>query len=344
MGSATNGRTVVVSGVGRMGVRHVVAARQAGMAVLGIHDIEDSTAQHAAIELGIDSANVYDDLSSMLAETHPDALVVASTANGHFEACASALDAGVATILCEKPFTASVREAEDLVARASAIGARIAVNHQTRFTARYQLISELLACGLIGDFVSLTASTGSIGLAMGTSHYIELFRLLAADSISEVRFLADSDRDVNPRGSAFHDPAGRLLLDTIHDRRMYIDFGAEAGHGMTTVIAAETGRLVMDDVSGKISVDFRWPADRTAPRTRYAMDGVEGGFSVPIEDAVVSTTRVWQAIWSAGDYPTDTDGLDIVRILAAAELSAERSGAPVHPTDPDAHVRAHAWA
>jgi predicted dehydrogenase len=337
-------RTVAISGMGRMGLRHVQAAQSAGLHVVGVSDLDPHATARAAKDLCLPPQALFSDFETMLTETKPDALVVASTANGHFDACMRGMNAGVSVILCEKPFVSSVGQAEILAARASTEGVRLAINHQTRHTTRFQMLRALLSGEVCGHLTSLTVSTGNIGLAMGASHYIELFRLLAGAPIIGVRFLADPPRDPNPRGGAFHDLAGRLMVDTFNGPRLFIDFGAESGHGMTSVFSTDVGRIIMDDISGRTLLDVRTPRGRGAARTRYAMPSVRGEMHIPIEDPVASTTHVWESLLADGDYCSADEATVIVRVLAAAESSASQGGARIDPTDAALSEMIFPWA
>jgi len=327
-----------------MGIRHVHAGVALGMKLVGLHDLSEPAASRALDELHLLPNLNFGSLRELLESARPDALVVSSTANGHAEACEIGIEFGVSTILCEKPFVDSVATADRLCTIAEEANVRLAVNHQVRSTARFEFLRAIVTDESYGGLVSLTASTGNIGLAMGASHYVELFRLLSGNAITGVRFFPDPEIDPNPRGRHFLDPAGRLILEAEGGSRMFLDFGSAAGHGMTSVVATPFGRVVLDDVSGRAFTDSRTAQDRVLPRTRYSLPGSRGEVLIPIEDAATSTQRVWQEIWKEGDYCTARQGAEIVRVLAAAEFSGSRGGDLVEPSEVAAYDLSFNWA
>jgi hypothetical protein len=217
------------------------------------------------------------------------------------------------------------------------------VNHQIRFTDRFSVTKSFLGSPQFGQLISLSASTGNIGLAMGASHYIEFFRLLSDSAVDEVRFMADPPRDVNPRGSQFEDHGGRLIVDASNGMRMFMDFSTQAGHGLRTVITTETGQMSLDDATGEVAFNFRFPRDAAEPRTKYGLDGVNGRFSVPIESAVESTRRLWESVLDGGVFPTCEEGTSIVRALVAAEVSHSLNGQATCPNDPNLDNLSYPW-
>src|SRR5262249_37084813 len=88
---------------------------------------------------------VFADVVELLAKPRPDLVIVASPPALHAAHCIAAMNAG-ADVLCEKPFTASVREGRDVLARAAAAGRPIAVNHEFR---TMRVIGDATACASV---------------------------------------------------------------------------------------------------------------------------------------------------------------------------------------------------
>lgn len=72
--------------------------------------------------------------AELLERTRPEIVVVATPPEHHFAVAREALEAGC-HVLCEKPFTTSLAEADELIALARARSRQIAVNNQYRFMA-----------------------------------------------------------------------------------------------------------------------------------------------------------------------------------------------------------------
>src|SRR4051794_21326357 len=99
---------ICVIGVGRMGRRHVTAARRAGFAIAGIFDQSPEALATTLAECDLEKSIAFSDAGAMLVAARPDAVVISTTAPSHCEfVCASAV-AGVRYILCEKPMASSL--------------------------------------------------------------------------------------------------------------------------------------------------------------------------------------------------------------------------------------------
>src|SRR5215471_8838642 len=79
---------------------------------------------------------VFADVDAMLAELRPEILIVGTPPATHFEICRKALQVGV-NVFCEKPFMASVEEADGIIALARANRLGLRVNNQYRYMSFY---------------------------------------------------------------------------------------------------------------------------------------------------------------------------------------------------------------
>lgn len=67
----------------------------------------------------------------MLEQARPDAVIVATPPGSHADYCLRALASG-AHVICEKPFVASLAEADAIIDAARSAGRRVALNHEFR--------------------------------------------------------------------------------------------------------------------------------------------------------------------------------------------------------------------
>lgn len=72
---------------------------------------------------------VFASFDEMLSETKPDLLIVATPPSSHFEFAKRGLSAGC-HVFCEKPFTESLAEADELIALAKDVGRSLVVNSE----------------------------------------------------------------------------------------------------------------------------------------------------------------------------------------------------------------------
>lgn len=94
----------------------------------------------------------YRSLEEMLADSNVE-LVVVNTPNAtHYEYTKKALLAGKHVIV-EKPFTATVSEAEELITLSGKLDLKLSVYHNRRFDSDFRTIKKVLDEGLLGDLI-----------------------------------------------------------------------------------------------------------------------------------------------------------------------------------------------
>jgi predicted dehydrogenase len=136
-----------VVGVGALGRHHArVWADLAGAVLVGVHDAEDARAAEVAERHG---CRAYAALDALLADV--DAVSVAVPTVAHHSVAMRALDAG-RDVLVEKPITATLAEADALVARAGERGRILQVGHIERFNPATE---ALLRAGRGARFVEV---------------------------------------------------------------------------------------------------------------------------------------------------------------------------------------------
>jgi predicted dehydrogenase len=109
------------------------------------------------------AARASTDHTELLADPRLDAVVVSTPVATHYAFARAALEAGK-HVLVEKPFTASVREAENLIALSEARGLTLMVDHTFIYTGALRKIKEIVAAGEIGDLLYFDAVRINLGL------------------------------------------------------------------------------------------------------------------------------------------------------------------------------------
>jgi predicted dehydrogenase len=113
--------TVGIIGLG-FGRAHIPAFQANGAEVVAVCQRDQATARAVADKYGV--PRVFEKWQDMLAEAHPEIVVIASPPHLH-HAIALAAFAGGAHVLCEKPLAMTAAEGRDMVeaaARAGRIG------------------------------------------------------------------------------------------------------------------------------------------------------------------------------------------------------------------------------
>ncbi len=131
---------LAVVGVGHLGRHHArVEASLAGFRVVGIHGHHPGRAAEVGGEF---SLPVLADVDEVAREA--EAVVVATPTVTHAELARFFLDRGL-HVLVEKPMTASLAEADDLVARARRVGRTLQVGHVERYNPAIEAALSLVA-------------------------------------------------------------------------------------------------------------------------------------------------------------------------------------------------------
>lgn len=122
---------------------HDAWQRLDGVSLIACCDTDLSRAQAV-------STAAFDDLGAMLDAVTPDILDIATPPETHVSSVMRALEAGVGTIICQKPFCESLQQATELTAAASAAGVLLIVHENFRFQPWFRVIAAAIEAGEIG--------------------------------------------------------------------------------------------------------------------------------------------------------------------------------------------------
>ena len=191
---------VGVAGVGTMGRRHAENLRRAvpQANLVAVADTDRERARRVATELEVEA--FYDNIAPMLARKDIQAVVIVTPAKFH----AAGIEAAAASgkhILCEKPISMTLQEADAALAAVSKAGVRLQVGHMRRYDPAYADAKRRIEAGEIGEpvlFKSLGRDreppplsyfqSGLNGMLFLDSslHDFDLARWLMADEVAEV--------------------------------------------------------------------------------------------------------------------------------------------------------------
>ena len=152
---------VALAGAGMISWYHLTAWRNVGprARVVAVADPDPARARARADEFGIPS--VYADADSMLGKEELDALDVASPRETHAAWVEAAAARGV-DVLCQKPLTPTLAEAEALVARVGT-RVRLMIHENWRFRPWYRELHRWIAGGMLGEIDLARLATISSG-------------------------------------------------------------------------------------------------------------------------------------------------------------------------------------
>ena len=140
----------------QIGPAHRLSAAMDGLyhMVAGALDANPEKGRDYAVRLGIDPDRAYGDWKEMLAAESSrtdkiDLVTVATPNSTHYEITKAFLEAGI-NVLCEKPMTVTLEEAEDIVATAKRTGSICAVNYGYSGYAMVRHMRAMVARGDLG--------------------------------------------------------------------------------------------------------------------------------------------------------------------------------------------------
>lgn len=135
-----------IVGFGGMGREHAsVLGKLKNAKLVGVSDQQPS-AQAAAAEF---NCKYYASAEQLLNSGEIDAVVIATPHWQHPEIALAALKAGL-HVICEKPLTVTVAQADEVVSAAEKSNRIFAVVHQNRFHPAYQRVKQILDSGELG--------------------------------------------------------------------------------------------------------------------------------------------------------------------------------------------------
>lgn len=151
---------VAVVGCGLISLYHLRAWQSVGAELVAVCDIDREKAEARAAEFGV--TRVYQDAARMFADGGFDAVDIAASVGAHAPVARMAADHGI-HIMCQKPLTETVAEAEALVAH---VGNRVRfmVHENYRFRPHYMTVRRWIDEGRIGRVRHAAISCRGSGL------------------------------------------------------------------------------------------------------------------------------------------------------------------------------------
>ncbi len=150
---------VGIIGTGWIAEAHVESyLKQPDVEIVAMADLIPGKAERFARQYGVDCA-LYPDHKSMLAAEQLDAVSVCTYNTQHAVCTIDALNAGV-HVLLEKPMTATVEEAADIMRAEKASGKLLSIGFQPRMDANMQQIKKIVDSGALGQIYYIQTGGG----------------------------------------------------------------------------------------------------------------------------------------------------------------------------------------
>ena len=312
----------------------------------------DSAAEQRASWLAETGIATYRSLDELMTAAQPDVVVIATPPDSHADLCVQVLAFG-AHVLCEKPFVASVADADTVIEAAAAAGRRVAVNHEFREMPIYRAVREQIGGPGIGRLVfcqiwqlmdlapwdepvAWRAAMPNRTLFEGGVHLVDLLMTLFGEKPLAVYARHSSGFERERRADAIH----LVTLEFSEERlaQITIDRLCKAGTRYVEVRADCEHASLRASHGGRALVQIgKTRAERTGVRVDFGQGGlawVERGLSrkriarSPRDSAMHATRELVRGIveaLEAGREPPSSarEARDVLEVIAAAYRSAE---------------------
>lgn len=318
-----------VVGVGTMGKQHAFNIRKLipEAQLIAVADADLKRAQQVADELEVEHA--YSSIEALVERRDIQAVVVVTPAKFHGAAmrvCAQARK----DIFCEKPFTLTVAEADEMLDLTGKAGVRVQVGHVRRYDPPNVKAKKRIEAGEIGDpviFKSLARdpapppvsymASGVNGMFFqdSTIHEFDLGRWLMNDEVAEIH--AYGAILVFPEAAQFNDIDSAVLnmkfsRGTLGAVENYMQSGY--GYDIRTEIVGSKGTIIMGYLQHTAEIVLTASGARTDVVDHFLARFREG-YLDEMRDFV-------QTILADREPKVDAfDGRQAVAVAAAAERS-----------------------
>ena len=145
---------VALIGCGLQGTNHSQTLKGLGSELVEVAALCDSSLQRLSEASSTwPGARTAEDYRQTLDSGDFDLVIVATMPNTHAEIAIAAMERG-ASVLCEKPFTLSVQEAEGVLEAASRTGRQVQLGTNMRYMPESRYLRNIVASGDVGSVVA----------------------------------------------------------------------------------------------------------------------------------------------------------------------------------------------
>jgi predicted dehydrogenase len=291
------------------------------------------------------SAKTTPDYRKLLSDPQLDAIVIATPVSTHFNFAREALEAGK-HVLMEKPFTANVAEAEQLIELAERNELALMVDHTFIYTGAVHKIKEVVASGELGELLYFDSIRINLGLFQRD---INVVWDLAPHDLAIMDFIIDRQPLFVTATGSCHVERGieniaYVMLRFTDEFIAHFHFNWLSPVKIRrTLIAGSRRMIVYDDIEPTEKIRI-YDKGVMVTRSEEAADKEDayrtlvsyrtGDVWVPQLDSTEALHYVCREFLSAitEKRPPLTDGhsgLRVVRLLEAAQQSISQDGRPI---------------
>ena len=175
-------KTYNVAIIGCGGISHMHAGwyvNEPRASLTAIADINAEGLKAYGEQYGVEKQ--YTDYIEMLETEEIDLVSVCTRPKLHAPVVIETAKRGVKGILSEKPIAENLGQAREMLETCSQHGVKLAIDHQVRFSAPYQLARQMIAEGAIGDLFRIHGVCSGGDLKDNATHTVDLMRYVYGD-------------------------------------------------------------------------------------------------------------------------------------------------------------------
>ncbi len=175
-------KTYNVAIIGCGGISHMHAGwyvNEPRASLTAIADINADGLKAYGEQYGVEKQ--YTDYIEMLETEEIDLVSVCTRPKLHALVAIETAKRGVKGILSEKPMAENLGQAREMLETCSQHGVKLAIDHQVRFSAPYQLARQMIADGVIGALFRIHGVCSGGDLKDNATHTVDLMRYVYGD-------------------------------------------------------------------------------------------------------------------------------------------------------------------
>jgi predicted dehydrogenase len=276
------------------------------------------------------------DADDIIADNEIDAVIIATPVFTHFELALKALKSGK-HVLLEKPMTATVKEAAELIEVAENMGLVLMVDHTFLYTGAVQKIKSIIDNGHIGEMKYFDSTRINLGLFQQD---INVLWDLAPHDLSILLYLIkEKPVSVNATGISHTknglENIGFLTINFDSDLIAHFNCSWTSPVKVRqTLIGGDKKMIVYNDLepSEKLRIyDTGYDINLIDDKSKIMVDYRTGDVFIPklkSHEALsaVATDFINSILYNTKPVSENIIGLDVVKILEAAQLSIKQNG------------------
>ena len=329
---------VAVVGAGEWGKNHVRTFSQLrGGHLTAVCDLDE--ARLALVRSQYPRVRTTGNYDEVVRDRSVDAVVIASFASQHYGQARQALAEGK-HVLVEKPMTLGVAEAEELVELARGVGRCLMVGHLLLYHPAVVAMKRLVSSGEIGDLFYLYSQRLNLGRVRRDENALWSFG--PHDVAVALHLFGVEPEVVTAKGEAYLQPGiADVVFVTLHfphKKMAHIHLSWLDPHKTrrTTVVGSRK-MVVFDDMEPTDKIRIYDKGVDIRPQYESYEDYLHvrfGDILIPhigtAEPLRVECQRFLECI-RTGETPVSDGphGLQVIRVLSAAQRSLDLDGAPV---------------